>query len=524
MPSWFPFTDDSTRRITRRRARGRHRCRRARSPARRCRRAALPVRAQHGPPRQRPPPAPRPRPARREPCAQPCRRRPLLRHVASATSSLTPPAAARRPSPASAATRTPAASARRWRGSTAAVAAPPRSCGCGWDRRRIAPCCSDPASAASGSRAAGARAGQLQAVGRDGRLRLAPLSALRPTGASPRGTPAVANGPASRWLGAREVRSAPLCAAAESRLAFVHMRALPDRLAARFLPQGWPDLFRQILLFCGAYWLYRIVRGMTDGRVADGVRQRARRDRPRAGAGAVHRAGRARVGREHRLGDRRRELGVRQLPLHDHLDHARLLYLRRNASFYFVRNMFMVAMGIALVGYAAYPTAPPRFMPEWGFADSVARFTGLTSRQGSSADALFNPFAAVPVDARRVRADARRADGVDDRAALGQGALARLPAARQLRRRRDRQPLVARRLPRRGSPPPSRRWSRARARALASGGLGMGARPLRRPPRAGRSSIPRAYMPSPPLDRARRRDGARHTQTLAAQPARSTRA
>ena len=49
------------------------------------------------------------------------------------------------------------------------------------------------------------------------------------------------------------------------------------------------------------------------------------------------------------------------------------IYLRRNASFYFIRNMFMVAMGIALVGYAAFPTAPPRFMPEWGFTDSVAR-------------------------------------------------------------------------------------------------------------------------------------------------------
>jgi membrane-associated phospholipid phosphatase len=57
--------------------------------------------------------------------------------------------------------------------------------------------------------------------------------------------------------------------------------------------------------------------------------------------------------------------------------------------------MFMVAMGIALVLYAAYPTAPPRFMPEYGFSDSVAHFTGLTS-EGSSADALYNPFAAVP--------------------------------------------------------------------------------------------------------------------------------
>ena len=35
------------------------------------------------------------------------------------------------------------------------------------------------------------------------------------------------------------------------------------------------------------------------------------------------------------------------------------------------------------------------YMPEWGFQDSVAHFTGLTS-SGLSANALFNPFAAVP--------------------------------------------------------------------------------------------------------------------------------
>ena len=43
------------------------------------------------------------------------------------------------------------------------------------------------------------------------------------------------------------------------------------------------------------------------------------------------------------------------------------LYLRHNRSFYFVRNMFAIAMFVALIGYSVFPTAPPRFMPEWGF-------------------------------------------------------------------------------------------------------------------------------------------------------------
>ena len=58
------------------------------------------------------------------------------------------------------------------------------------------------------------------------------------------------------------------------------------------------------------------------------------------------------------------------------------IYLRRNERFYFVRNMFMVAMGLALVGYVAVPTAPPRFLPELGFGDSVAAFTGVSRSRG----------------------------------------------------------------------------------------------------------------------------------------------
>jgi membrane-associated phospholipid phosphatase len=73
------------------------------------------------------------------------------------------------------------------------------------------------------------------------------------------------------------------------------------------------------------------------------------------------------------------------------------LYLRHNRNFYFVRNMFMVAMAIALVGYAVFPTAPPRFLPEWGFIDSVANFTGVHVGHTSAAmTALVNPYAAVP--------------------------------------------------------------------------------------------------------------------------------
>ena len=46
-----------------------------------------------------------------------------------------------------------------------------------------------------------------------------------------------------------------------------------------------------------------------------------------------------------------------------------------------MRNMFMIAMAIALVGYVVFPTAPPRFLPEWGFIDTrLGLHAACTSR------------------------------------------------------------------------------------------------------------------------------------------------
>jgi PAP2 superfamily len=166
------------------------------------------------------------------------------------------------------------------------------------------------------------------------------------------------------------------------------------RLSGRWLPNGWLDAIRQLALFAGAYYLYRLVRGLVDGQAA--------------------------LAFEHarQLVDAERALGLFFEPgLQDWaegnlwlLDASSWmyvnshfvvtttfliwLYIARNHAFYFVRNMFMVAMGLALVGYMAYPTAPPRFLPEWGFSDSVAGFVG--EKAAASANVLYNPFAAVP--------------------------------------------------------------------------------------------------------------------------------
>ena len=166
------------------------------------------------------------------------------------------------------------------------------------------------------------------------------------------------------------------------------------RLSGRWLPHGWTDALRQLLLFGGAYYVYRIVRGIVDGQ-----------------AGLAFEHARQLVGAERGL-HLFFEPGLQAWAK----DHSWLitpanwmyvnshfvitttfliwLYLARNHAYYFVRNMFVIAMGLALVGYLVYPAAPPRFLPEWGFTDTVASFVGDSAE--NSANLLYNPFAAVP--------------------------------------------------------------------------------------------------------------------------------
>jgi len=171
-------------------------------------------------------------------------------------------------------------------------------------------------------------------------------------------------------------------------------------LQARLLPKGWLDVLRQVALFGAAYLAYRLVRGLVEGD---------------ANAAFAH----------------ARDVISLELRLHIFVEPSIqawasgsqalmdfsswmyvnaqttitvaalvYLYLRHNRSFYFVRNMFVIAMFIALIGYLVFPTAPPRFMPEWGFIDSVSNFTGVhleTAHGGGGATtALTNIYAAVP--------------------------------------------------------------------------------------------------------------------------------
>jgi len=165
-------------------------------------------------------------------------------------------------------------------------------------------------------------------------------------------------------------------------------------LSSRWLPNGWFDALRQLALFAGAYYLYRFVRGLVDGRATTAFENaRTLIDAERA-LGLFFEPSL----QTWALGKSWIIDGANWLYVNSHftvtVTFLIWLYLFRNHAFYFVRNMFMVAMGLALVGYMLFPTAPPRFMSEWGFSDTVASFVGEAA--SNTANVLYNPFAAVP--------------------------------------------------------------------------------------------------------------------------------
>src|SRR3954453_15012043 len=165
-------------------------------------------------------------------------------------------------------------------------------------------------------------------------------------------------------------------------------------LSSRWLPQGWLDALRQLALFASAYYLYRLVRGAVDGQVTVAY-EHARQivDAERA-LGLFFEPGL----QNWALGNNWIVDAANWSYINSHFlittSFLISLYLARNESYYYVRNMFMVAMGLALVLYVAYPTAPPRFLPEWGFSDTVTDAVGQAN--ANNANLLYNPYAAVP--------------------------------------------------------------------------------------------------------------------------------
>ena len=172
------------------------------------------------------------------------------------------------------------------------------------------------------------------------------------------------------------------------------MRLALAKIGGR-LPRGWSDLFRQLGLFALADVCYETVRGIADGKhdvafthgqqIIDFERSTHTFFEP--------------------------DLQAFFLPARWLIDFANQvymnsqfaitiaflvwLYLFRNETFYFVRNMFLASMGLALIGYTLFPTAPPRLYPQYGFVDTITDLSNV-NHDSAIVKVFINPYAAVP--------------------------------------------------------------------------------------------------------------------------------
>ena len=163
----------------------------------------------------------------------------------------------------------------------------------------------------------------------------------------------------------------------------------------RVLPKGYADLGRQVLIWFGFLAVYQVARGMAD----------------RSPAAAIEN-GLSVIDLQQRLGALF-EVSLQGLLLSSSflqtltswtywlsqfavLGLALLyVYLRRNEAFLRFRNTILAANVIGLAGYIAFPTAPPRMFPEFGFVDVLANFSSLN--HGSAiVELASNPYAAMP--------------------------------------------------------------------------------------------------------------------------------
>jgi PAP2 superfamily len=167
------------------------------------------------------------------------------------------------------------------------------------------------------------------------------------------------------------------------------------RFVRQLLPRGPVDLIVQLALLAAAYWAWRHGRGAVDGSMSASFSHA--RDligaesslrlliEPDLQRWALDTGWPAEVAR----------WGYANLHFKGSCLMLAIIYFRYRGSFGFVRNAVFAAMAISVVGYALYPTAPPRFLPELGLDPSSA-VTGNNPQLSAPGDPLFNPFAAVP--------------------------------------------------------------------------------------------------------------------------------
>jgi hypothetical protein len=173
------------------------------------------------------------------------------------------------------------------------------------------------------------------------------------------------------------------------------LREAPARLRAA-APRGWRDFWLQLAIWFGFLFAYQVARGIADRDTIEPFEN-----------------GRLLIDLESRL-HALIELDVQQVVLssgqwlvqavnwtywNSQFTVVGLVllwvYFRRNEAFLRLRNTLLLVNVLALVGFVAMPTAPPRLFPEWGFVDTLAASSALNHGSGL-VQLASNQFAAMP--------------------------------------------------------------------------------------------------------------------------------
>ena len=74
---------------------------------------------------------------------------------------------------------------------------------------------------------------------------------------------------------------------------------------------------------------------------------------------------------------------------------ALIVYLKDRPKYFYYRNVILLSFAIALIVFGVFPLAPPRFLPEYGFIDSIQHY-GPSWYGGREMAFIYNAFAAMP--------------------------------------------------------------------------------------------------------------------------------
>lgn len=176
--------------------------------------------------------------------------------------------------------------------------------------------------------------------------------------------------------------------AAETRAGTVDHDGRPPRGRWR----RWRRIASEVVLLAAAGLAYSLVRGLTDDRVNVAF----------ANADRV-------IDLERRLGifvEEQWQGAIVDTPIVHVANAVYVLYwpviagvlawllVRHPRRYRLYRNAVLASGAVTLAIFATYPLAPPRFLPEYGFTDTIAAYSG--NYREFNASALVNEYAAMP--------------------------------------------------------------------------------------------------------------------------------